>query len=179
MYGLRREENALTVTDTWVRTRGILVLTSFENDVDILDIPVNDTLLRVHGGIEVILQVPGNQDYSTVQSLHFVAGLYTTLTTGGTLQHPATNQNDFAPPLQRWLFWEELFPNPAPNPAQALPDARREYHYVPSQNPLDIKAQVKATTAISLHLAMSATALPQAAKEWHLWYWFSMLRSGT
>lgn len=169
----------MAVSDTWVRSRGILVLTTFENDVDLIDIPLNDTLLRVHGSLELILQVPANQDYSTIQNLHFVCGLYTTLTTGGTLQHPATNQVDFAPPLQRWLFWEEFFPHPAPNTGPSLPDARREWHYVPAQNPIDIKAQVKATTAISLHLALSATALPTAAKDWHLWYWFSMLRSGT
>lgn len=169
----------MAVNDTWIRTRGILVISSFSADVSVADIPLNDTLLRVHAGFELVVQVPGNVDYSVISSSHYAAGLYTTLTTGGTVLNPTSNQADQAPPLQRWLWWEQLVPRPAPVSSNPLPDYRREWRYVPAQNPIDVKSQVKATTAISLHLALGVTAIPQAAKSQHLWYWLSVLRSGT
>lgn len=153
-------------------------ITSGTTDVDLLDIPLNDTLLRVHGAINVILEVAGNTSHSEPLATYFSAGLYTTLTVGGTLIDPTNNPSDFAPPLQRWLWWEQMRPVPQPVPNWALPDTRQQWVYSPAQIPIDVKAQVKATTAVSLHLSVFRNHTPLGAKTTDLWYWFSMLRSG-
>lgn len=169
----------MAVNDTWVRTRGILVISSFTADTVLASIPVNDTILRIHAGFELVLEVPGQQSYSAISSIHYVAGLYTTLTTGGTVLSAAGHPADFAPPLQRWLWWEQLVPRPAPMASRPITEYRREWRYTPAQNPIDIKAKVLATQGIDLHLALATTAVPAPVKNQHLWYWISMLRSGT
>lgn len=168
----------MAINDTWVRVRATTPITLSTTDVDLLDVPLNDTLLRVHGAVEVSVTVPGQQTPSEIFLTHIVAGLYTTLTTGGILQDPSSNPGDFAPPLQRWLWWEQLEPQPQPTTNQAAPDTRQQWIYRPSQIPIDVKAQVRATTAVSLHFAIFRSHTPQGVKTFDLRYWFSMLRSG-
>lgn len=168
----------MTVNDTWVRVRNVVHVTSSPTDVDLIDIPLNDTLLRVHGALNIIVEVAGNTSHSEILASYWSAGLYTTLTTGGTLIDPTTNPGDVAPPLQRWLWWEQLIPVPMPTPNYVLPDTRQQWVYSPKQVPIDVKAQVKATTAISLHLSIFRNHTPLGLKSTDLWYWFSMLRSG-
>lgn len=169
----------MTTDDTWVRVRNVVHITSSSNDFDLLDIPLNDTLLRVHGSLSMIVEVAGGTSHAEILASYWSAGLYTTLTTGGTIIDPTNNPSDFAPPLQRWLWWEQMRPIPQPVPNAARPDTRQQWVYSPTIPLLDVKAQVKATTAVSLHLSVFRNHTPLGVKTTDLWYWFSMLRSGT
>lgn len=168
----------MTVNDTWVRVRNVVHFTSSPTDIVLMDVPLNDTLLRVHGAISVLVEVAGNTSRGEVLASYFSAGLYTTLTVGGTLIDPTNNPSDFAPPLQRWLWWEQMRPTPQPVPNYAREDTRQLWIYSPAFPLLDIKSQVKATTAISLHLSVFRNHTPLGVKVTDVWYWFSMLRSG-
>lgn len=169
----------MAVNDTWIRTRSVLAITGGDTDVALVNIPLNDTLLRIHGGIAIIITLPAHTDHAVIEGSHWVLGLYTTLTVGGSIQNPSSNPGDAAPPLQRWLWWEQLYPVSMASGEQPRPDTRQKWLLVPTQNPLDIKAQVKATTAVTLHLGIHTSSVPAQAKALDVWYWFSVLRSGT
>lgn len=168
----------MAVNDTWIRTGGRANIGGLNTDVDLGSVPLNDTLLRIHGGLRVIAQVPGTHDPSAMLANTWAAGIYTTLTTGGATLNALTQNSDAAPPLQRWLWWERLIPVPRPLSGKQHPDSRQVWYLEPMSSPIDIKAQVKATTAIDVHLAISAVALPTAFRDIHAWFWASILRSG-
>lgn len=168
----------MAVNDTWVRNRTVTPITTGLTDVDVVDIPLNDTLLRAHGSVAVIMSLPNHSPFSAAESAHLVGALYTTLSVGGTLLNPANTTGDFAPPLQRYLWWEELHPVAQPAAGKQFPDSRQVWQFLPAQQPLDIKAQVRATTAISLHLVMFVSNIPSNVKDFDMWWWFSVLRSG-
>lgn len=168
----------MAVNDTWVRIRNAVAITGSPQDVSLVSIPLNDTIERIHGACRVIMSLPAHTAFSVVESQHIVVGLYTTLTVGGTILNPSTQSSDFAPPLQRWLWWEQFIPVSMAAPDQGYPDTRQKWIYAPAQNPIDIRAQVKATTAITLHLGFFSSAIPAAVKDLDLWAWWSILRTG-
>lgn len=168
----------MTVNDTWTRVRNVAHISSSPSDFSLVDIPLNDSLLRIHGGVDIIVEVAGNTSHSEILASYWAAGLYTTLTVGGTILDPVSNPSDFNSPLQRWLWWEQLLPEPRPVTNWALPDARQQWVYRAKQSPLDVRSQVKATTAVSLHLSVFRNHTPLGLKSTDLWYWFSVLRSG-
>lgn len=169
----------MAVNDTWIRNRARTPFTLFVQDIDVASIPISDTILRIHGAVEVILVMPAHTSYGTIEPIEIIAGLYTTLTSGGTLLAPASQQADFAPPLQRWLWWESLLPVSEPIRDQGSPDTRQVYRWPTAQTPLDIRSKVKATTAIDLHLAVQTSTQPANARSFDIRWWFSVLRSGT
>lgn len=168
----------MAVSDTWVRVRGTANIGGLSTDIDLADIPLNDTLLRVHAGFSVIAQVPGVTGPSIMLGSHWAAGIYTRVTTGGANRNALTQASDANPPLERWLWWENLVPHPAPVPNLALPDTPQVWYLTPAFVPLDIKSKVASTTAVSLHLAISVDVLPVPVIDIHAWYWASILRSG-
>lgn len=168
----------MTVNDTWIRTRGHANIGGLSTDVNLADIPLNDTLLRMHAGLTVIVELPGLTGPETMFASTWAAGIYTMLTAGGTTQNAISNSSDAAPPLLRWLWWESLLPVPQPVPNRAKPDTPQLWYLTSAQNPIDIKAQVRATTAISAHLAISTLALPSPFIKITGYFWASTLRSG-
>lgn len=168
----------MAVNDTWLRTRTVTPITTGDTDIALVSIPLNDTILRIHGGVALIIALPNGTPFTAVENNHIVMGLYTTLTTGGSIQNPSSNPGDFAPPLQRWLWWEQMFPIAEAVTDRPTNDTRQRYVYTPAQNPLDIKSQVKATTPITLHLGIHCSAIPAQIKVFDMWSWFSVLRSG-
>lgn len=169
----------MAVNDTWIRVYGKTAFSVSPTDIDLVSVPLNDTLLRVHGAVAVDMTLPGHTYNPDVQTVQLVAGIYTTLTSGGSLRDPSTQQGDFAPPLQRWLWWETMRPVAQPSAGKQFYDSRQVWQFTPAQNPIDIKAQVKATTAIDLHLSVVTSAFPTTLKQFTIRWWFSVLRSGT
>lgn len=160
---------------TWARTRGKASVGGLATDISAVNVPVGTTMLRIHGGFDFMFVLPGYTDYSVIDGTRVVAGLYTTLTTGGTTLNPGTQQGDFNPPLQRWLWWEQLTPFPLPNTGKQHPDSPQLWSYPTKQNPLDIEAQVTATMAFTVHLALSLSVVPQGLRYGRLYYWLSVL----
>lgn len=169
----------MAVNDTWIRTQNKTPFVTSPQDIDFASIPLNDTLLRVHGAVSVIMTLPAHSKHADVESVNLIAGIYTTLTVGGTLLHPVTQSGDQAPPLQRWLWWENMHAVAQPPGGTQYPDSRQVWQFTPAQNPIDIKAQVRATTAIDLHLAVETSVFLPELRQFEIWWWFSVLRSGT
>lgn len=168
----------MAVNDTWARVRGNSAQTTANADFILEDIPQGQKLIRVHGHVAVNIHLPAGRPYSEIESAHFTMGIYTTLTVGGTVLNPSTQSSDFAPPLQRWLWWEQMSPVPMPVPGHEVTDARQIWVFSHSEAEIDIKSQVLATTAVSLHLSSSTSHVPAGFKVFDIVYWFSILRSG-
>jgi hypothetical protein len=122
--------------------------------------------------------MPAGRPYTEIESAHWTFGLYTTLTVGGTILNPNTSPSDFAPPLQRWLWWQQLTSAPLASPGRNEIDSRQVWRFTHVEPIIDVKAQVLATTAISLHLGASTSHVPAGNKVLDIVYWFSILRSG-
>ena len=168
----------MAVNDTWIRVRGTSPQTTGTADFVLANIPVGQKLIRVHGAVAVNCHMPAGRPYTEIESAHWSMGLYTTLTSGGTVLNPNSSPSDFAPPLQRWLWWEQLSYEPLPSPGRPATDARQIWRFTPSEPIIDVKAQVLATSAISLHLGTGTSHLPVGAQVIDIVYWFSILRSG-
>jgi len=169
----------MAVSDTWIRVRGTSPQTTSSADFVLADIPVGQKLIRVHGAVAVNCHMPAGRPYTEIESAHWSMGLYTTLTSGGRVLNPNSSPSDFAPPLQRWLWWEQLSAAPLPSPGYPLSDSRQIWRFSHSELIIDVKSQVLATTAVSLHLGSGTSHVPIGAKVLDIVYWFSILRSGT
>lgn len=168
----------MAINDTWVRRAAHVGFITSPLDINVLSIPLNDTILRIHGGLTVIMTVKNHTPFAFVKGVQIFSGLYTTLTTGGTTLLPAEDSGDFAPPLQRWLWWEDMPPVPQPAPGIPYPDSRDLYKFTPMQTPFDIRSKVKATSPIDLHLVLETSEFINVLGDFDVWYWFSVLRSG-
>lgn len=148
-----------------------------DTDINLASIPVGTILRRVHAGVDVAVVVPSHTPYTAIDAFHVVGGIYTTLTVGGTVLNPATSPTDAAPPLQRWLWWEQLFPVLQPRSDKHHPDSEQVWTFPAKKSPIDVEAQVSASTAIDLHLGIGVNAIPAPVVLVHLHYWASILHS--
>lgn len=162
---------------TWIRNRGVADISANPADIDLVSIPVGTTLLRIHAALRVVMTITGFNDHAEIEATHLVAGIYTTLTVGGAILNPATQSADQAPPLQRWLWWEQLSPVWMPVTGKTQPDTRQEAHFLPALGYIDIEAQVSASTAVDVHMAFWRSHTPHGIKVNDAWWFISALHS--
>jgi hypothetical protein len=159
---------------TWTRTQGSSGTTTASNKV-LGSIPAGSTLLRVHAGVRFSLRVPALADPNLIMPWGVGCGIYTTLESGGTVIYPISDNEDQDPPEQRWLWLERISVVPQPFPTTGL-NAYWMWSGVPAANPIDIKAQVKASAALNLNLSWEPTAAaPAVVSVTQIVYWASFL----
>lgn len=161
---------------TWTRVRGNQG-TGTSGNHDLVTIAAGHSLLRVHCGITLRARVPALADPNAMAQYVIAAGIYTRLSSGGTIIHPITNPSDTARPTQRWLYWRPMSLLPAAHGSGGLDSY---WTWVSEQQPgeIDIKSQVLATPG-SIVLAVSwenANTQPAGATVTISW-WASILTS--
>jgi len=159
---------------TWVRTQGFTPFNVTHNIV-LGTVPEGQTLLRVHAGVRFSARTLATADPGLLMAWGMGCGIYTNITSGGANRYPISDNTDFSPPEQRWLWLEVLYLTP-----RARPHAGYEGYWtwsaVSAENPIDVKAQVKASAELNLNLSLEQTATtPAVISATSLAYWASYL----